>query len=151
MSKKIFLAVGGLIVLGALLVLALQLTAPTRMPNEDAETFARANQLYGNGQYAAAVNLYEQLLAKGVENADLYFNAGTAYTALKQPNKASDAFQRARELSPRDPQIAQAAQIRGFNLPVTQNELMIVLLGLMGFTAVVFVVMRRRNEGMSAA
>jgi len=150
MSKKLLIVLGGIVLLGVMLLFAMQLTAPSRMPNADAETFALANQLYDKGQYAESVILYEQLLNKGVENADLYYNAGTAYAALKEAGKASDAFQHARELAPRDAQIAQAAPTGQFSVPMTQNEMAMIVLGLVGCVALVIVVARRR-EALSVA
>lgn len=144
MNKKLLIALGGVVLLGVLILFAVQLNAPTRLSSADAETFARANQLNEKGQYATAVNLYELLLAKGIENADLYYNTGIAYAALKQPDKASEAFKHARALAPRDAQISQAAPAAQFNVPVTQNEIAIFVLGAAGCAALLFVFARHR-------
>ena len=67
--------------------LTAQLTAPRPMSAADRATFARANQLVEAGQLAAAVNLYEQLSAQGIVNADLFYNLGQAYSQLGKTNQ----------------------------------------------------------------
>ena len=103
--KTALIAVGMILLAGALVFGAMQLTAPTTLPNADAQTFARANQMYEKGQYAAAVNLYQQLVTQGVENADVYYNLGRAAQAAGDAKLAGDAFAQAYTLAPRDEQI----------------------------------------------
>lgn len=123
MKKILGWGIGLVLISGALLWGAMQLAAPTQVSQADAETFARANQLYEKGQYATAVNLYQQLVAQGVENADVYYNLGAALKASGDAKGASQAFERAHALAPRDSQIAQAANAaNGFFPALTQNE-----------------------------
>jgi tetratricopeptide (TPR) repeat protein len=123
MKKIIGWGIGLVLLAGALLWGAVQLAAPTQVSQADAETFARANQLYEKGQYAAAANLYQQLVAQGVENADVYYNLGAAFKASGDAQGARQAFARAYELAPRDAQIAEAANAaNGFFPALTQNE-----------------------------
>ncbi len=75
--------------------LTAQLTAPRPMTEADRATFARANQLVEAGQVAAAVNLYEQLSAQGIVNADLFYNLGQAYSQLGKTNQAVEYYTRA--------------------------------------------------------
>jgi tetratricopeptide (TPR) repeat protein len=120
-----------------------QLTAPRPMSAADRATFARANQLVEAGQAAAAVNLYEQLSAQGIVNADLFFNLGQAYSQLGKANQAVEYYTRAAQLAPRDGQIAERLKQAGVStrsvVPLTSNELMLGALLLSCVVAVLFV------------
>jgi tetratricopeptide (TPR) repeat protein len=144
---KILLTVAGAVVLtGLVLAMAIRLSTPTALPAVDAQTFARANQLYATGQYDAAVSLYSQLIDEGVENPDVYYNLGRTYEALGNQVKAGEQYQRAQALAPRDPDIGQVAvPTGGFLPPVSQNEIAIAALGAMCMVAAGFVVVRRRE------
>jgi tetratricopeptide (TPR) repeat protein len=127
--------------------LTAQLTAPRQMTAADRATFVRANQLVEAGQVAAAVNLYEQLSAQGVVNADLYYNLGQAYSQLGNSNQAVAFYARAAQLAPRDGQIAERLKQAGYTarsvVPFTANELLLAALLLANVIAVVFVGRRR--------
>jgi tetratricopeptide (TPR) repeat protein len=120
-----------------------QLTAPRPMAAADRATFARANQLAEAGQLAAAVNLYEQLSAQGVVNADLFYNLGQAYSQLGQTSKGIEYYTRAAQIAPRDGQIAERLKQAGVStrsvVPLTTNELMLGALLLTSVIAVLFV------------
>ena len=62
------------------------------MAEADRATFARANQLAEAGQLAAALNLYEQLSAQGIVNADLFYNLGQTYAQLGQTSKGIEYY-----------------------------------------------------------
>jgi tetratricopeptide (TPR) repeat protein len=138
---------GLVVLLVAMLAVAIgataQLTAPRPMSEADRATFARANQLAEAGQLAAAVNLYEQLSAQGLVNADLYYNLGQAYSQLGKANQAVEYFMQAAQLAPRDGQIAarlaQADISTRSVVPLTSNELMLGALLLASVIAVLFV------------
>lgn len=140
MKKQILFALGGSVLIVASVLLAWQLAAPTGVSNADAETFARANQLYGNGNYDAAANLYQQLIASGIENADVFYNLGATYTALGNAKQAGEMYARARELNPRDGQLAQAAN--GGGVPLAQNEIALLAFVAVGLGAIVFLLLR---------
>ncbi len=84
-----------------------------------ADTFFRANKEYNAGQKAMAerekeeaagkfeqaVKLYEQLLASGFKNGQIYYNLGNAYYRLGMPGKAIIYYRRAEKLLPRDADI----------------------------------------------
>jgi len=126
-----------------------QLTAPRPMSAADRATFARANQLAEAGQFAAAVNLYEQLSAQGLVNADLFYNLGQAYTQLGQNSKGLEYYTRAAQLAPRDGQIAERLKQAGVStrsvVPLTTNELM---LGALLLSCVVAVLLVGRRHGL---
>ena len=127
--------------------LTAQMTAPRPMTETDRATFARANQLAEAGQLAAAVNLYEQLSAQGLVNADLFYNLGQAYAQLGQANQAIEYYTRAAQLAPRDGQIAERLKQAGYAarsaVPLTTNELLLGALLLANVIAVLFVGRRR--------
>jgi len=140
---------GFVILLLAMLAVSLgvttQLTAPRSMTAADRATFARANQLYGAGQVAAAANLYEQLSAQGIVNADLFYNLGQAYSQLGETSQGIEYFTRAAQIAPRDGQIAARLAQAGLRsvVPLTTNELMLGALLLASVVAVLFVGLRR--------
>jgi len=150
--KKILVIVGMLLATGGLLWGAWQLAAPARLPQADAETFARANQLYANGQYAAAVGLYQQLTAQGVKNAEVYYNLGSAYKALGDAKGASQAYADAYALAPRDADIANATGRSGSIVPAfTETEITLAALALVLLGAVMVVGMRHRGGAQARA
>jgi len=120
-----------------------QLTAPRPMSAADRATFARANQLVEAGQFAAAVNLYEQLSAQGIVNADLFYNLGQAYSQLGKTNQALEYYTRVAQLAPRDGQIVERLKQAGIStrsvVPLTTNELLLGALLLACVIAVLFV------------
>src|SRR5262249_31556316 len=67
--------------------------------------FFRANGLYGEGRYADAAAEYERLLSSGVASANTYFNLGNAYLKAGKTGRAVLAYERARRLPPRDPDL----------------------------------------------
>lgn len=66
---------------------------------------ARANESYDRGEYAEAVQQYESLLDRGYEDAAIYYSLGNAYLETGDVGRAILSYLRARELSPRDPDI----------------------------------------------
>lgn len=141
MVKWFLFALGALALTGALVWGAMQLAAPTPIAQSDVETFARANQLYQNGQFATAAQLYQQVIANGGESADVYYNLGVALKAVGDAKGANAAFARAYELAPRDAQIAQAANVAEPLVPPwTQNEMALgamVLAMALAFAAII--------------
>ncbi len=150
---------GFVILLGVMLAAAIgltaQLTAPRQMTAADRATFARANQLVEAGQTAAAVNLYEQLSAQGIVNADLFYNLGQAYAQLGKTNQAVEYYARAAQIAPRDGQIAARLAQAGVStrsaMPLTTNEIMLGALLLANGIAVLFVWRRRGRVTKRAA
>ncbi len=91
-------ALGAIAVVGASSLLAQQ-PSPTGM-------MAMANGSYERGEYAEAIQQYESMLAKGYEDAAIYYNLGNAYLETGDVGRAILSYLRARRLSPRDPDIA---------------------------------------------
>lgn len=139
MKQRILFLTAAVVLVGASLLTVWSMLTPTRVSEADGETFARANQLYANGNYDAAANLYTQLVASGIENAELYHNLGATYTAMGKAKQADEMYARARELSPR---AAFNGQVGG--LPLSQNELAFAALAVAGFFALGIVLFRSR-------
>ena len=68
------------------------------------ELFTKANTAYDSGDYTGAVELYESIIASGVESSELYYNTGNAYYRTDNIGKAILNYERAYRLSPRDKQ-----------------------------------------------
>lgn len=146
--KTIAFIVLSIVFVAGLAGIAAWLAAPTTLPAADRVTFERANQLYQSGSYAEAISLYEQLISRGIANPDLFYNLGSAYSHLGNGKQAAEAFARAAELAPRDPQIAaRLAEVgsapSGFTLPVTSNERSLAVLVMVSVLAMAIVGGRR--------
>ena len=73
----------------------------------------QANQAYERGEYDLAIDLYESLIAFGVEDTAIYLNLGNAYYQRDQLGWALINYLRAHQLSPRDDEVNnRIAQIR---------------------------------------
>ena len=70
-----------------------------------ADLMARANERYERGEYEEAAQQYEDLVERGNRDAAVYFNLGNAYLESGDLGRAILSYLRARELSPRDPDI----------------------------------------------
>ncbi len=69
------------------------------------EIMVQANQLYENGQYQEAAELYQALVDGGLVDSALYYNLGNAYFKEGDWGQAALNYRRAQGLSPRDPDI----------------------------------------------
>ena len=67
--------------------------------------FERANQQFAAGEFAAAAAAYEQVLNNDGPRAAVFYNLGNSYQRLGQYGPAILAYERARLLSPRDPDL----------------------------------------------
>lgn len=148
MKQRTILVLVAVVLVGASLFLAWQLAAPAQVSDANTETFARANQLYRNGNYPAAAKMYEQLVTGGVENADLFYNLGVTYAAMGNAGRSEEMFAVARAFAPRDPQVAQTGNI---GLPLTQNETALLVLAGAGVITVLFVLLRSRMLSKNTA
>ena len=66
------------------------------------EQFHEANQLYSEGRFQQAAELYEDLLKSGAASGEIYYNLGNAYFRLNQLGRAILSYERALRLSPQD-------------------------------------------------
>ena len=97
-----------------LMLLVLDIVSILTYAQSDWQTIANdANNAYEQGDYAVAINLYEQLLVMDIENTAIYYNLGNAYYQQDQLGWALVNYLRAHRLSPRDDDVnAQIGQIR---------------------------------------
>jgi tetratricopeptide (TPR) repeat protein len=70
-----------------------------------ATPFDDANQKFKSGDFAGAAAGYEKVIADGGPRASVYYNLGNSYQQLKQYGPAILAYERARLLTPRDPDL----------------------------------------------
>lgn len=98
----LFIIAIGLFLLALLVGAGLVLTAGARA---DAAAVDAANQLYATGHYAEAAKIYEQEIARGVQDSTLYYNLGNAYFQQGDLGRAVLNMERAAQLNPRDADI----------------------------------------------
>jgi tetratricopeptide (TPR) repeat protein len=68
-------------------------------------SFDAANKLYEQGKYSEAAAGYEQILKVGRVSGALYYNLGNAWFKAGQLGRAIDAYEKAKTLNPRDPDL----------------------------------------------
>lgn len=86
------------------LVLAQNATGP-------AEAMLAANQQYEAGEFQAAAEAYEAIIAAGVRESSVYYNLGNAYFKQGDLGRAILSYRRAHALNPRDPDIVANLRI----------------------------------------
>jgi tetratricopeptide (TPR) repeat protein len=103
MKRSLF----SLILIGLLLLagLFLALTVLSPQVSADATAVDAANQLYTAGHYAEAIQIYEEQVARGVQDSALFFNLGNAYFQQGDLGRAVLNLERAAQLNPRDADI----------------------------------------------
>lgn len=69
------------------------------------QVLKRANAAYERGQFAEAIDGYQQAEALGVRNGPLYYNMGNAYFKSGDLARAIASYRRAERLMPRDPML----------------------------------------------
>ncbi|MEO5913121.1 MAG: tetratricopeptide repeat protein [Luteolibacter sp.] len=67
--------------------------------------FEQANQQFSAGDFAAAAASYQKIIADQGPDPAVYYNLGNSYQSLKQYGPAILAYERARLLTPRDPDL----------------------------------------------
>ena len=87
--------------------LALAFLLVVFIPNQakpliDRETMLRANQLYENGRFSDAAQIYQQLIDQDFKDSSLFYNLGNAYYRRGDLGKAILNYERAARLAPRD-------------------------------------------------
>lgn len=71
----------------------------------NAATLEDANQQFAEGDFSEAAASYQKLLGDGGPDAAVYYNLGNAYQSEKNFGPAILAYERARILTPRDPDL----------------------------------------------
>ena len=75
------------------------------MASVSAAGFDQANEQFNAGDLAGAAASYEEILAAEGPHAAVFYNLGNSYQQLKQYGPAILAYERARLLTPRDPDL----------------------------------------------
>lgn len=70
------------------------------------QLFEQANELYKDGKFSEARDVYEQVRAGGFESGALYYNLGNAYFKLGNLPGAIVNYERARRILPEDEDLA---------------------------------------------
>lgn len=76
---------------------------------------SQANQLYEQGRFEDAVDLYEELVKAGAKDGNLYFNLGNTYFKSGDLGRAILYYRRAEHLLPRDGDVAANIQVARAN------------------------------------
>ncbi len=76
--------------------------APAPIWGQVTTRVSQANQLYNQNQFQEAAEIYEQVIAEGMENGHLYYNLGNAYFRMGKLAKAILNYVKAQKLLPRD-------------------------------------------------
>lgn len=105
------------------LVLLLLLARLTLAQTDPAGVMAQANLAYQNGDYATAVQLYQSLVDKGIVNAAVYFNLGSAYYQSDDLGYALVNLLRAQMHVPRDGELNRSlALVRSARVDIQGDE-----------------------------
>jgi tetratricopeptide (TPR) repeat protein len=94
-----------IIILAAALLLAILLIGLALLNQRtkaDSAAVSAANSLYESGHTAEAIQMYEQLLAQGVQDSTLFYNLGNAYYRQNDLDRAILNHEQAARLAPRD-------------------------------------------------
>ncbi len=102
MKNVLRIGIIGLLMLG---ILAGGIWLLSGSETADPATIDAANQLYVSGHFGEAARIYEQEIARGVQDSTLYFNLGNAYYQQGDMGRAVLNLQRAAQLAPRDTDI----------------------------------------------
>ena len=75
------------------------------MATENARIFMDGTAAYGKGDWPAAIEAFEQLADKGIENGRLFYNLGNAYLKNDDLGHALIWYERALKYIPHDPDL----------------------------------------------
>ena len=73
--------------------------------SQNESNFEKANNLYNQGKYAEAIDLYRTILDSGSHSAELYFNLGNAHYKLNNIAPSIYYYEKALQLDPNDKDI----------------------------------------------
>lgn len=94
-----------------------------RAQDSAADLAQQANVLYEQGDYAAALGIYETLSMAGVYDSALYYNMGQIYLAMQDSGRALLQFRRAQQAAPRDVELNLAlAQTRAGRIDIQGDD-----------------------------
>ena len=89
-----------------ILLLLISRFSPVVAQSSNTDSMTLANQLYQDGSWAEAAQIYQQLVNSGIQNSDLDYNLGNAYFKMGELGEAIFYYKQAQSLAPRDADIA---------------------------------------------
>jgi len=92
-----------LLTAGSLVLLLM--VAATAPATQNARTFMNGTEAYRNGDWPAAIAAFENLVAKGVNNGNLFYNLGNAHLKNEDLGHALLWYERALKRTPDDPDL----------------------------------------------
>ena len=104
------------IILTLLLVFASSLKASVE------NSFVEANNMYKNGNYQEAIDMYQSILDGGYESAALYYNLGNAYFRTDNLGAAILNYERALQIDPSDKEIQQNLDYSDVDLQLGSSD-----------------------------
>jgi hypothetical protein len=120
-----------------LFALIVAVVAPVKARSSEGEArlgelFAEGNALYEKGDFQGAIERYSQLVDAGVADKDLDYNLANSYYKTGDFGRAVLFYERARRLSPRDPDVREnlalvRAQLRDKQFVREQNKVVAAL------------------------
>ncbi|MGB0929926.1 MAG: tetratricopeptide repeat protein [Chitinophagales bacterium] len=84
---------------------------------------AKANELGASKKYEEAILIYNALLSEGQESCVLYYNLGNAYYQQGDLSAAILQYERAKKISPKDPDILHNLKIANQDVKFPVNNL----------------------------
>lgn len=76
---------------------------------QNSEVFKQANDLYNEGEFANAIDLYQQIVDSGEHSAELYYNLANAHYKMNHIAPSIFYYEKALQLKPRDKEIRNNA------------------------------------------
>ncbi len=95
------------------LIVSILLQAVFVFADEATSLFHQANSFYEKGEFSQAVSLYNEIIASGKENWQIYYNLANAHYRLNEIGRAILNYERALKLSPDNEDVQ-------FNLEIAQ-------------------------------
>ncbi len=92
------------------------LIPPTIFSNPHDEWFKTANSFYEKKEYDSCVTSLEKILNAGIKNSKVYYNLGNAYFRLNKLGLAILHYEKAKRLSPTDPDIIANLRFAQLNI-----------------------------------
>lgn len=89
------------------IILTLLLLFASNLKASVEDSFAEANNMYKDGNYQGAIDMYHSILNQGYASAALYYNLGNAYFRNDQLGDAILNYERALKIDPSDKEIQQ--------------------------------------------
>jgi len=86
------------------------------------ETFDRANAMFEAGDFAGAAAAYEKILVEHGPRAAVYYNLGNSHLRMGDHGPAILAYERARLLAPRDPDLRSNLALARKNAAAFEEE-----------------------------